>query len=49
MSSLLTAIFILALEYVFIGPDNVELAKLIVMTMCTFLLITVLERKSKDQ
>lgn len=47
LSALLTAILILALEYVFIGPENVELAKLIFMTACTFLLLTFLERKNR--
>jgi len=46
LAALLTAIIILGLEFVFIGPENIELAKLVFMTVCTFLLISVIERKN---
>ncbi len=48
-SALITAIIILALQYIYIGPEKMELAKLIFMTVCTFLLITALERKKRKQ
>lgn len=47
LAALLTAIIVLGLEFVFIGPENIELAKLVFMTVCTFLLISVIERKNR--
>ncbi len=47
LAALSTAIFVLGLEFVFFGPENIELAKLVFMTVCTFLLISVIERKNR--
>ena len=47
LAALITAIIVLGLEFVFIGPENIELAKLVFMTVCTFLLISVIERKNR--